>query len=386
MSTKDWIEKDFYKMLGVSKTASAAEIKKAYRTLARAHHPDNNANDAKSEAKFKEVSEAYDVLSDTAKRKEYDEARTLFGSGGFRPGGGGGNFNFDLGDVFGRGGAPGAGGFGDVLGGLFNRGSSTRGPRRGADVETSATLSFTDALNGVTLPLRLTGEAPCAVCSGTGARAGTTPRMCATCGGSGSSSRNVGNFAFAEPCRDCRGRGLVVDDPCQSCNGSGRGHSSRTVQARIPAGVKEGQRIRLKGKGASGERGGPAGDLFVVVGVAPHPVFGRTEDNLTVVVPVTFAEAALGAEIEVPTISGLSVRLKLPAGTATGRTFRVHYLLKKIFQGYDAFKTAVFINNKNHMGAGCLHQFQGGTQLSVSRDKMRRVNKIIQVEIRRFRQ
>jgi molecular chaperone DnaJ len=324
MSTKDWIEKDFYKVLGVSKTANAAEIKKAYRALARTHHPDANANDAKSEAKFKDVSEAYDVLSDPAKRKEYDEARSLFGGGGFRGAGGQpGNFNFDLGDVFGRGGGTG-GGLGDVLGGLFNRGGgTTRAPRRGADVETTVTLAFTEALHGVTLPLRLTGEAPCAACAGTGAKAGTTPRVCATCGGSGSNNRNVGNFAFAEPCRDCRGRGLVVDDPCPTCNGSGRGHSSRTVQARIPAGVKDGTRIRLKGKGAPGERGGPAGDLFVMVTVAAHPVFGRVGDNLTVVVPVTFVEAALGAEVEVPTIASHPVRLKLPAGTASGRTFRV---------------------------------------------------------------
>lgn len=322
MSTKDWLEKDYYKVLGVSKTATPAEIKKAYRALARTLHPDANANDATAEARFKEVSEAYDVLSDAGKRKEYDEARTLFGSGGFRPGGAGpGGFNFDIGDVFGRGGS--GGGLGDVLGGLFNRGGTNRQPRRGADVETSVTLTFNDALDGVTVPLRLAGEAACASCAGTGARAGTTPRVCPSCGGSGSTSRNVGNFAFAEPCRDCRGRGMVVDDPCPACNGSGRAHSSRTVQARIPAGVKDGQRIRLKGKGAPGERGGPAGDLLVLVTVAPHPVFGRSDDNLTVTVPVTFAEATLGAEVEVPTITGRTVRLKLPSGTASGRTFRV---------------------------------------------------------------
>ena len=246
----------------------------------------------------------------------------MFGTGGFRPGGqGAGGFNFDVGDVFSRGGA--GGGLGDVLGGLFNRGSAGRGPRRGADVETAVTLNFDEAWSGATIPLRLTGEGPCTSCAGTGAKAGTTPRVCSTCGGSGSSSRNVGNFAFAEPCRDCRGRGMVVDDPCPVCSGSGRAQSSRTVQARIPAGVKDGQKIRLKGKGASGERGGPSGDLLVAVSVSPHPIFGRTEDNLTLTLPITFVEATLGAEIDVPTMTGSTVRLKLPAGTTSGRTFRV---------------------------------------------------------------
>jgi len=332
VSTKDYLEKDYYKALGVPKDASAAEIKKAYRTLARRYHPDANKGEAASEERFKEVSEAYDVLSDDQRRKEYDEARALFGSGGFRVprggGGGAGNFGFDLGDLFGgtgAGGSGGAGGLGDLLGGLFGQRTGTRAttPRRGADIESEVTLSFSDAVDGATVPLRMTTEAACAACAGTGAKQGTTPRVCPTCEGTGQTSRNQGGFAFSEPCRECRGRGLVVDDPCPVCHGSGRGTSSRTMNVRIPAGVQDGQRIRLKGKGAPGERGGPAGDLLVLVHVRPHPVFGRRGDNLTVTVPVTFPEAALGAEVTVPTLGGAPVTLKVPPGTSNGRTFRV---------------------------------------------------------------
>jgi molecular chaperone DnaJ len=330
LSTKDYLEKDFYKTLGVTKGASADEIKKAYRKLARKYHPDANEGDAKAEARFKEISEAYTVLSDEGRRKEYDEARSLFGGGVRMPGSGtGGGYNFDLGDLFG--GSGGAGGrLGDLLGGVFgNRGggtTSTRArPRRGADVETETSLSFSDAINGATVSLRLTGEGPCQVCKGTGAKAGTVPRVCPTCEGTGQGSRNLGSFAFSEPCRTCRGRGLVVDDPCPTCSGSGRAMSTRTVQARIPAGVDDGQRIKLAGKGARGENGGPAGDLYVRVHVKPHPhgTFGRSASNLTITVPVTFAEAALGAEVKVPSLGGMPVSLKIPAGTPSGRTFRV---------------------------------------------------------------
>jgi molecular chaperone DnaJ len=335
LSTKDYLEKDFYKTLGVSKGASADEIKKSYRKLARKYHPDANEGDPKAEARFKEISEAYTVLSDDKRRKEYDEARSLFGGGMRMPGSGAGTgtgaggYNIDFGDLFGS--AGGAGGrLGDLLGGVFgSRGGGTTTSRtrarRGADVETETTLSFIDAINGTTVPLRLTGEGPCPVCKGTGAKAGTVPRVCPTCEGTGQGSRNLGSFAFSEPCRTCRGRGLVVDDPCPTCSGSGRAMSTSTIQARIPAGVDDGQRIKLAGKGARGENGGPAGDLYVRVHVKPHPhgVFGRSGPNLTITVPVTFTEATLGAEIKVPSLGGMPVSLRIPAGTPSGRTFRV---------------------------------------------------------------
>src|SRR5215470_2722563 len=313
MSTRDFLEKDYYKALGVSKTATADEIKKSYRKLARKYHPDANKGDPKAEERFKEISEAYNVLSDAKQRKEYDDARSLFGSGGFRPPGQGGpgGFQFDLGDLFGGAGTGtttnSGGRLGDLLGGMFGgggrAGTQTR-PRRGADVETEATLSFNDAIDGTTVALRLTGEGACPTCHGTGAKSGTVPKVCPNCQGTGQTSRNLGSYALSEPCRECRGRGLVVDDPCPTCSGSGRAMSSRTIQARIPAGVADGQRIRLRGKGAPGESGGPAGDLYVRV-------------------PVTFTEAALGAEIKVPSLHGVLVSVRIPAGTPSGRTFRV---------------------------------------------------------------
>jgi molecular chaperone DnaJ len=332
LSTKDYLEKDYYKTLGVTKGATADEIKKSYRKLARKYHPDANEGDPKAEARFKEISEAYTVLSDDGRRKEYDEARSLFGGGVRMPGsgsGGAGYGGFDLGDLFGGAAGSAGGRLGDLLGGVFgNRGGGTTTsarPRRGADVETETSLSFSDAINGATVSLRLTGEGPCKVCKGTGAKAGTVPRVCPTCEGTGQGSRNLGSFAFSEPCKTCRGRGLVVDDPCETCSGSGRAMSTRTIQARIPAGVADGQRIKLGGKGAPGERGGPPGDLYVRVNVQPHPhgTFTRSGANLTITVPVTFTEAALGAEIKVPSHAGMPVSLRIPAGTPNGRTFRV---------------------------------------------------------------
>jgi molecular chaperone DnaJ len=322
MSAKDY-QKDYYKALGVQKTATAAEIKKSYRELARKYHPDANKGSADAEERFKEITEAYNVLSDEKQRKEYDEARSMFGGfrvpTGGRPGAGG--TTFDLGDLFGNG-----EGLGDVLGGIFRNRQGT-GPtsraRRGADVETETTLSFGDAIDGATVTLRLTGEGPCPVCGGTGAKSGTVPKVCPDCHGTGQQSRNLGGFGLSEPCKTCRGRGLVVDDPCPSCTGSGRAMSSRTIQARIPAGVADGQRIRIPGKGAPGEHGGKAGDLYVRVHVTPHAVFGRSGDNLTVTVPVTITELALGAEIKVPTHRGPAVTVRIPAGTPSGKVFRV---------------------------------------------------------------
>ncbi|WP_225801474.1 molecular chaperone DnaJ [Streptomyces sp. NK15101] len=328
MSTKDFVEKDYYKVLGVPKDATEAEIKKAYRKLARENHPDANKGDASAEARFKEISEANDILGDPKKRKEYDDARALFGNGGFRAGGpGGGSFNFDLGDLFG-GAQAGAGGFGggigDVFGGLFNRGGGAgrTQPRRGQDIESEVTLSFTEAIEGATVPLRMSSQQPCTACSGTGDKNGT-PRVCPTCVGTGQVSRGSGGgFSLTDPCVDCKGRGLIAENPCEVCKGSGRAKSSRTMQVRIPAGVSDNQKIRLRGKGAPGERGGQNGDLYVVVHVDDHPVFGRKDDNLTVTVPVSFWEAALGGEIKVPTLGGPAVTLKLPAGTPNGRTMR----------------------------------------------------------------
>ncbi|MFD9816068.1 molecular chaperone DnaJ [Streptomyces sp. NPDC059080] len=333
MSTKDFVEKDYYKVLGVPKDATDAEIKKAYRKLARENHPDANTGDSGAEARFKEISEANDILGDPKRRKEYDEARALFGNGGFRPGpgAGGGNFNFDLGDLFGgtqgqqgSGGGFG-GGLGDVFGGLFNRGGATgtrTQPRRGQDIESEVTLSFTEAVDGATVPLRMSSKEPCKACSGTGDKNGT-PRVCPTCVGTGQVSRGAGGgFSLTDPCADCKGRGLIAENPCEVCKGSGRATSARTMQVRIPAGVSDGQRIRLRGKGTLGEHGGPAGDLYVVVHVQPHPVFGRKGDNLTVTVPVTFPEAALGGEVRVPTLGGPPVTLKIAPGTPNGRTMR----------------------------------------------------------------
>ena len=255
MSTKDFLEKDYYKALGVAKTAKPAEIKAAYRKLARKYHPDANKGDASAEERFKEISEAYSVLSDEKRRKEYDDARSLFG-GGFRVPTGtrtgqGGFGGFDLGDIFS--GSGDSGGLGDLFGGVFNRGRTTaqNRPRRGADVETETTLSFGDAVEGTTVALRLTGEGPCPTCHGTGAKAGTVPRMCPSCQGTGQSSRNLGSFGISEPCKECRGRGLVVDDPCPACSASGRAMSSRTIQTRIQAGVGDGQRVKIPGKAGS---------------------------------------------------------------------------------------------------------------------------------------
>jgi len=326
MSTKDYLEKDYYKTLGVPKTAKTADIKKAYRDLARKYHPDANRGNADAEERFKEITEAYNVLSDEKQRKEYDEARSMFGGGfrvptGSRGGGAGGGFgtNFDLGDLFG------GEGLGDVLGGIFRGrgGTTSTRARRGADVETETTLSFGDSIDGATVSLRLTGEGPCSVCHGTGAKAGTVPKVCPDCHGTGHQSRNAGGFGLSEPCPTCRGRGLVVEDPCPSCSGSGRAMSSRTIPVRIPAGVADGQRVKIPGKGAPGEHGGKAGDLYVRVHVQPHSVFGRSGENLTVTVPMTLSELALGAEIKVPTHRGAEVTLRIPPGTQNGQVFRV---------------------------------------------------------------
>ncbi len=316
----DWAGKDYYAELGVSKDASAEEIKKAYRKLARANHPDSNPGDTAKHDKFKSVAEAYDVVGEPAKRKQYDEIRSM-PTGGF----GGGAGGFDLSDLLRDRTGGGAGGFGDMFGDMFGQGRSrVKRPRKGQDVETSATISFTDALDGVTISLRLTSDSPCTTCGGSGGKPGTKPHICPQCEGSGMVAGSVGGaFTLNETCPACGGRQLVYDAPCPTCFGSGRGQSARSIQARIPAGVKDGQKIRLSGKGGEGEHGGPNGDLFVTVKVTPHRLFKRKGDNLTLDVPISFDEAVLGAEIKVPTLGGAPVTLKLPAGTPNGRTFRV---------------------------------------------------------------
>jgi molecular chaperone DnaJ len=236
-----------------------------------------------------------------------------------------------MGDLFGQGTSGGGGGAGgerlsDIFGGLFGnrgRGGGATRSRRGADVETETTLTFREAADGVTRSFQLTSEEACPTCKGTGAKLGTAPRMCPKCSGTGHENTNLGGFSLSEPCSECKGRGLVVDDPCATCNGSGRGKSTRTIQTRIPGGVTEGQRIRIKGKGAPGENGGPAGDLYVVVHVKEHPVFGRSGDNVTITVPVSFPEAVLGAEVRIPTLNGFPVTVKVPPGTQNGHKLRV---------------------------------------------------------------
>lgn len=328
MSARDYLEKDYYAVLGVTKDASADDIKKAYRKLARKHHPDANVDDPQAEARFKDISEAYDVLSDDAKRREYDDVRT-YGASGFGPGGfGGGAGGFpggypggaqqvNLGDLFGE------GGLGDVLGGIFGQGGRGRRSRKGADLQTQVTLGFRQAVHGATIPLTLRVDGPCATCGGSGAKPGTSPHTCAVCGGSGQTVRQQGGFGFAEPCRACHQRGVVVDDPCPTCRGTGAGAQTKTLKVRIPAGVKDGQSVRIGGKGGPGAGGGQAGDLLVEVHVPKHSVFGRKGDHLTVTVPVTFPEAALGATVQVPTLDGNPVAVKVPAGTPSGRTLRV---------------------------------------------------------------
>jgi molecular chaperone DnaJ len=311
---REWFEKDYYKVLGVVPTASEKEITRAYRKLAKENHPDTNPG---SEEHFKEISAAYDVVGDADKRKEYDEVRARGPVGGFgAPGGpGGGTFRMeDMGDL------------GDLFGGLFGGGGRTRttqrGPQRGADMEAQLHLSFQDAVHGVTTSVNVPQEVRCSNCRGSGAAPGTSTHTCPRCGGSGSLNDNQGLFSLSTVCPDCMGRGTLFDTPCPVCHGTGNEHKVRSVKVRIPAGVEGGQRIRVKGRGAPGQGMAPAGDLYVVVHVAHHEVFGRTGRNLTITVPITFPEAALGTTITVPTLDG-KVTLKVPAGTSSGKVLRV---------------------------------------------------------------
>ena len=327
---REWFEKDYYKVLGVSEKATPKDITRAYRQLAREFHPDANPGNDAAEERFKEVSAAYDVVGDETKRKEYDEVRQMgpaasgFGSpgggGGFGPGAGQGGFNFQGGDIS------------DLLGGMFGgggrggrggRSQRARGPQRGADLEAELHLPFREAFSGVTTALHLTSDMPCETCRGSGAKPGTAPSACSRCGGRGAVDDNQGMFSFSTPCAACGGNGTVITDPCPTCRGTGTERRAREVKVRIPAGVDDGQRIRLKGRGGAGRNGGPIGDLFVIVHVSPDPVFGRSGNNLTMTVPVSFTEATLGAKLTVPTLDGANVTLKVPAGTPSGQVFRV---------------------------------------------------------------
>ncbi|OPZ45329.1 MAG: Chaperone protein DnaJ [Actinobacteria bacterium ADurb.BinA094] len=327
---------DYYQTLGVSKNASQDEIKKSFRKLARQYHPDKNPGDKAAEDKFKEVNQAYETLSDPEKRKQYDELSRLgaFGAGpggGFRPGAGGaqgfdprifqqwqsqgGGAQFEMGDL------------GDLLGNLFGGAGPGRGRRRqserGADLQADVTVSFDDALHGVTVRVPVEKQDTCVTCHGSGAKPGTTPKVCPECQGRGMVARNQGPFALSEPCPRCHGQGTIIEQPCATCHGTGVQTRTRRYNVKIPAGVKDGSRIRIKGKGEAGLRGGPAGDLYVRVRVETDELFVRRGDDLVVDVPVTVAEAALGATVKVPTPGGGRVSLKVPAGSQDGRCLRL---------------------------------------------------------------
>jgi len=312
---REWLEKDFYKTLGVKESDSDKEITRAYRKLAKEHHPDSGG----SEERFKEISAAYDVLGDPEKRKEYDEVKRMGPLGG----GFSGQFgDFDIGDLF---------------GGLFNRvrgnpggtraGTTVRGsgPQRGQDLEAELHLDFEDAVRGLTTTIHLSGEAACSSCRGTGAEPGTMPKSCPSCNGSGITADNQGLFSFSSPCAACGGRGVVVEQPCAKCRGTGAERRERAVKVRIPAGVSEGQRIKMRERGGPGRNGGPPGDLYVLVHVSPHPTgtFGRKGNDLTTTVRAPFWVFALGGAVEVPTLDGGPLKLNIKAGTKPGSTQRV---------------------------------------------------------------
>jgi molecular chaperone DnaJ len=300
--------KDPYKTLGVAKNASDEEIKKAYRKLARENHPDRNPGDAAAEDRFKDIQGAYDILSDAEKRKAYDSGGGIFGgAGGFDPGAFRGNF----------------GGFGDILSDfLGGRGEAAPGPERGRDLETDVHVSFEQAMEGAQVPVSVPLSAPCPTCRGTGAKPGTAPTICSRCQGRGVEAESQGLFSISQPCRQCGGTGTEIKDPCPTCAGSGRTRQVKRYRVNIPAGVRDGSRVRLSGKGEAGPRGGPAGDLYVVTRVGESPIFTRKGDNLEVEVPITIPEAIRGATIEVPTLTGTK-RIRVPPGTQHGTVQRL---------------------------------------------------------------
>ncbi len=305
--------KDPYKALGVDRKASDEEIKKAYRKLARQYHPDANHGDKGAEERFKEVQQAYSILSDEKKRKEYDSGGGIFGGGfdpgAFRTGGGGSGF----------------GGFGDILSDLFGGGTGrggSAGPERGRDLETEVHISFDQAMEGAQIPVSVPLSAPCPTCRGTGAKPGTQPTICSRCQGRGVEAESQGLFSITQPCRQCGGTGTEIKDPCPTCDGTGRTRQVKRYRVNIPAGVREGSRVRLAGKGEAGPRGGASGDLYVVTHVTDSPIFRRKGDNLEVEVPITIPEAIRGATIEVPTLAGTK-RIRVPSGTQHGTVQRL---------------------------------------------------------------
>jgi molecular chaperone DnaJ len=315
--------KDLYKVLEVSKGASQDEIRRSYRRLARKYHPDANPGDENAEERFKGIQQAYEVLSNPEKRREYDEGpRQFFGSGnaaGQGPSGGAEFRNFsDLSDLFG-----GFGNLGDVFGQTTSGARGRQASPKGEDVTVSVTLKFKDALEGVTTRVGVPVEEACGDCGGSGAAPGTSPRTCPQCGGRGTQSRDQGLFALSTACARCGGKGTIVEKPCPRCRGNGKTRGVKQVKVRIPAGAKDGMKVRVPGRGGVGRNGGPAGDLFVVTRVEEHPVFKRKGDDFVVSVPVSFVEAALGAEVEAPKPGGGTVRLKIPAGTQNGKQFKV---------------------------------------------------------------
>ena len=322
---------DYYKVLGVGKNATDAEIKKAYRKLARQYHPDRNQGDKQAEERFKQISQAYDVLSDADKRKAYDRGTGPLGGfgmpGGFDPSAFGGGLGDMLSNLFGGAGGGGAGG-GRHAGGARAGRVPRSAPVRGRDLETEVSLTFAQAVNGAQVPLAIPTSQPCPTCHGSGAKPGTTPRVCPVCNGRGLESQSQGIFSMSQPCSNCHGSGTVIDDPCPTCQGSGAQRSVRRMRVNIPAGVRDGSRIRLAGKGEPGFRGaggseaGAPGDLFVITRVEESPVFKRNGENLEVEVPLTIPEALQGAIIEVPTLNG-SKRLRVPPGTRHGTVQRL---------------------------------------------------------------
>jgi molecular chaperone DnaJ len=323
VASQEWLEKDFYAILGVPQDASKKDIEKAYRKLARELHPDHNPDPA-AEERFKGVSEAYSVLHEDKSRAEYDQIQLMkSGRGGFGSMGGQG-VHFE--DLFG--GTGGGGGFTDLFGDLFNRGGGggahrrRSGTQRGNDLRTHITLDFADAVKGTTTEIRMRAPGECETCRGSGAKPGTAPKTCPRCNGRGLITENQGAFSFAQPCPECEGTGSVVTDPCPDCGGTGATTQDRNITVRVPAGISDGQSIRLAGRGALGENGGPAGDLLVRVAVRSHPLFARDGDNVTLRLPVSFPEATMGAKVKVPTLDG-PVTLRVPEGTPTGRVLRV---------------------------------------------------------------